>query len=198
MTSDRAGHWHYQLDSYQMKLQVYRPWIPSVLEVLGWGFDQALPGEEEDEEARIAQMSSPTSAWDSQVVAWRSSDQRDRRPALLPRRQRLRAGLGFDGRGWITSESPEIPAAAELDELKELYKKKKPTRLWNMTKHKRVATCHIDSRVQKSCRHYMHTYSESNTLSYIVCTHDRAASIQTTQIQTHTSIIALQYKRWAL
>lgn len=38
------------------------PWIPSVLEVLGLGFDLALSGEEEDKEARIAQMLSPTLA----------------------------------------------------------------------------------------------------------------------------------------
>lgn len=90
-----AGHWHYQLDSYQIKLQVYQPWIPSVLEVLGLGFNQALSGEEEDKEACIAQMFSPTLAWNSQVAAWRSSNQQDRRPALPPRHQRPRAGVGL-------------------------------------------------------------------------------------------------------
>lgn len=46
--------------------------------MLGLGFDEVLSGEEEDEEARVAQMSSSTNC---QVVAWRSSSQRDRRPA---------------------------------------------------------------------------------------------------------------------
>lgn len=54
---------------------------------------------------------------------------------LLPRRQRLRAGLGSGGRGWSTSKPSEIPATVELDELKELYKKKKKTLKHDKHKH---------------------------------------------------------------
>lgn len=129
--------------------QVYRPWIPSVLEVWGSGLD--LPWRKRIKRHVLPRCHHPTSAWSSQAVAWRSSKRRDRR---------LRAGLGFDGRGWITSKSPGIPAAVELDELKELYKKNNNKKLWNMTKHNRVATRHIDS----SCGHTTCTcFSKSNT-----------------------------------
>lgn len=39
LTLEWTGHGRYQLDSYQMKLNVYWPWIPFVLEVLASGFD---------------------------------------------------------------------------------------------------------------------------------------------------------------
>lgn len=107
-----------------MTLQVYRPWIPSVLEVLGFGFDKALSGKEEEKRHVLPRCHHPPQP---ETLRWLHGGprQRDRRPALLPKCQRLRAGLGYGGRGWITSKSPGIPAAVELDELKELYKKKK-------------------------------------------------------------------------
>lgn len=65
----------------------------------------------------------------------------------------------------------------------------KKKRLWNMIKHKHVATCHIDSVIQRRCRHYMHTYDKSNvhsvTLALLwnhICTHARA-----TLISNHTN-----------
>ncbi|TMS01864.1 hypothetical protein E3U43_007404 [Larimichthys crocea] len=114
----------------------------------------------------------------------------------LPRRQRLRAGLGFGKRGWISSKPPEIPAAVEQDGLKELYKK--------TLKHDKTQTHSYMShryRVQRSCRHttctptanatytQLHWLSSGTTSAYTPGLH------QITQIQTHTSISAHQYKR---
>lgn len=62
-----------------------------------------------------------------------------------------------------------------------------------MTKHKHVATCHIDSRVQRSCRHttctptakatyaQLHWLSSGTTSAHITGLHE----YQVTQIQTH-------------
>lgn len=92
-------------------------------------------------------------------------------------------------------ESPGIPAAVELDELKELYKTKKDLKY--MTKHKRVATRHIDSRVQRQTHYMQRTLSYSGSpLEPRLHTHNRATSISNhTDTHTHTSIIAHQYKR---
>ena len=183
-----------------MKLQVYRPWIPSVLEVLGLGSDQALSGEEEDKEARIAQMSSPTSAWNPQVAAWRSSTSRSE-DMLLPRRQRLRAGLGSGGRGWSTSKPSEIPATVELDELKELYKKKKKDfeTWWTQTR-----SC-MSHRVQRSCAHTLHAHlqQKQRILSYIdsplephLHTHQGYINIKShTLTHTHTHTHTIKHQR---
>lgn len=92
---------------------------------------RALSGEEEDKEARnrpdvIAHLGLEL----SQVVARRSS-----KPAGHGRRR----WIGFSMAG-LHLESPGIPAAVELDELKELYKKKKDLKY--MTKQTRSYTSH--------------------------------------------------------
>ena len=180
-----------------MKLQVYRPWIPSVLEVFGLGSDQALSSEEEDKEARIAQMSSPTSAWNSQVAAWRSSKPAGRKTCSCP-------DVRDSELGWVPadvagSKPSEIPATVELDELKELYKKKKTLK---HDKHKHIATCHIES---KGVAHTLHAHlqQKQRILSYIdsplephLHTHQGYINIKShTHTHTHSLTHTIKHQR---
>lgn len=95
LTLDWAGHWHYQLDSYQMKLQVHRPWITSAFGSVRFGIWSRTLWQRRGREARSAQMSSSTSAWNSRVVAWRSSNQQDRRPAPPAQMSETESWFGF-------------------------------------------------------------------------------------------------------
>lgn len=173
-----------------MKLQVFSTVDPACAgSVLGC--DPALSGKEEDEEARAAQMSSPTSAWDSQVAAWKSSNQRDGRPALLPRLQRLTARWGCRWTWLRYIYATRKPCSCGTGRTERIVQKKKK-RLRYITKHKHVAICHIDPKVQRSCRHYIHTYRQTHTLKLHLAllwnhiyTHNRAASISH---HTHTQI----------
>lgn len=122
---------------------------------------------------------------------WGARVQRSPSPAGLPACQRQSRG----GRGGTTSQPPEIPAAAELEELKELYKGKKTNKNKRTLKHDRT-TCHTDFSCPKEQQtHYMHSRSKSyigSPLEPFVCTHH---SIKSTRTQRHTSINAHQYKR---
>lgn len=111
---DWAGHWHYQLDSYQMTLQVSQPRVPSALEAFGLGtwIRRSSPATERTERRELPRCHRPPRPESLRRLRGRSPDQRDGRPAspLLPQTsKRLRAGLGFGGRGWITSQPPGIP-----------------------------------------------------------------------------------------
>lgn len=110
-----------------MKLQVLRPWIPPAFDVLNWALIGQLSGKEEDKrDTNSPDVIIHYGLKLLGVVHGGLLAKRDRRPALLSGRQRQRPGSGFfGGCGRITSKPLQIPAAVELDELKELYKKTK-------------------------------------------------------------------------
>lgn len=105
------------------------------------GFDSMLSSEEDDEwEEKLLGNYRGTICSELVIhvgpkLFQRSSNQRDRRRALLPRCQRHRAGICFVGCGLTTPKPPLTPVAAELDKLKELYKKKenKDLKTWQNT-----------------------------------------------------------------
>lgn len=158
LTLDWAGCWHYLWDSYQ-KLKIHWQWIPSVLKVFGLGFDQAFSGEED-----VWARAQTPQRWQRHdllrrrhplrlelgAFVYSSSYQPSRRPALCPSRKgvRDRAGLGFGGT-WLDYIKANPCSCVELDELKELYKKrldeKKNTRsytsLIDSGIHTRHTTC---------------------------------------------------------
>lgn len=99
-------------------------------EVSGSGLDQALSGMEEDMEAHIAWTSTPL-PWHA-THKWLRGDSLTCRGEDLPLRPLPPARTSekeswvwpFGACGWITPVPPEISVTVELDELKELYKKK--------------------------------------------------------------------------
>lgn len=166
-----------------MKLKGYQPWIPSVLR------DKVLVS---------------SGAFQQRKKINRRVLPRCHRPPRPETLRWLHGGLWTSGtedlpfcpdnRDWELGWASADMACSHLSHQKSLQlwnwmnwkncTKKKKKRLWNMTKYKHIATCHIDSILQRSCRHYMHTYNKSSIRSVElallwkhVCTHTRATII---------------------
>lgn len=175
-----------------MKLQVYRPWIPSMFEVSG-DLIRRSPvrkrmSERRNSSATIEARSTRSSSFASARNCFRgllTSGMEDVPSCPVVRDTEL--GYVFVGRGSNTAKPPLTPVAAELDKLKELYKKKNKTK--TLIHDKTQTRSNMSHRVQRSRRHYIHTYRDvhSITLALLwnhVCTHNRATPIRSHIINT--------------